>query len=711
MNSENEEFESQEAWLEDELDLPTTVNCQSSTWILSDGIDVGDMVENCKLVARLGIGSSGRAFLAQQPALADRWIVLKVTTNTHEEHLNLARLQHTHIMPLYWASTQPYGGLRVLAMPYLAKTTLSALLKRLASTPIENWSGERVYRELQCDQEGLPVQIPVQEHLTQNLMQSSWVTFVLRMGQTLAEALAFAHRRNLLHLDVKPSNILITPDGQPILLDLDVARQPIPAGTAGIPWFGGTPAFCSPEQSRAMEALSQGKPIPSPVDVRSDVYSIGVVLFLALGGILEENQLPDAKRLPEWNPGVTRELAEIVAHCLAERPADRYPTCSALAADLERQLKDLPLNGVYNRWSDRWRKWRRRRPLALVMGVMFTSFCAAMTFAGLNHQQVTLERRGQAESALLDGQDLMHQGQHEAAVRRLKTGAKIASQINGMESTHEQILQWLQSAQRLQNTKELSETLHLLRIEALEKRTPRRLQIALEAAGRTGWSRRDVMLESTNDAPTQAEIKIRNQLQELLVLWSDLRLRLSPPGQEHEVRAEIRSAIQQAEAQFGRTFAVGLLQDQFRIVRAGPMGPPRESWEFWTIGRRSMESGDVVLAQQYFQRAAELAPLDTACSMHLGVLAQRQQNYAEALQSFSFCLGNEATAELLILRSEAFAATEQLELALRDAQLAIERKSDLAYAYIHRGNLHKLMGMEREAIEDFARARMIGELE
>src|ERR1043165_3103421 len=64
---------------------------------------IGDTVENCRLLATLGRGAFGMAFLAQQETLADRPIVLKVTAeNTHEEHLTLARLQHTHIMPLYW---------------------------------------------------------------------------------------------------------------------------------------------------------------------------------------------------------------------------------------------------------------------------------------------------------------------------------------------------------------------------------------------------------------------------------------------------------------------------------------------------------------------------------------------------------------------------------------------------------------------------------
>src|SRR5207253_4897017 len=129
--------------------------------------------------------------------------------------------------------------------------------------------------ELQNDQNELPMSIPLQEHAAQQLKQSTWVDFVLRLGQTLAEALAFAHQRNLLHLDVKPSNILITPDGQPILLDLDVARQPIAAGTSSVPWFGGTPGYMSPEQRQAMQTLALHQPVVTPIDERSDIYSLG----------------------------------------------------------------------------------------------------------------------------------------------------------------------------------------------------------------------------------------------------------------------------------------------------------------------------------------------------------------------------------------------------------------------------------------------------
>jgi eukaryotic-like serine/threonine-protein kinase len=367
------------------LNLPTTVNTHGAAVTLSDAPEVGDTLENCRLIAELGYGSSGRAFLARQPALADRPIVLKVTNVTHEEHLNLARLQHTNIMPLYWASTHPYTGLRILAMPYLARTTLSRLLENLRSLRIDDWNGQRIFEILQQDQDGVPVQIPAQEHAAQVLRGSTWIDFVLRMGQTLAEALAFAHQRNLLHLDVKPSNILITPDGQPLLLDLDVACQPIPEGAVTIPWLGGTPFYMSPEQQQAMEALSLSKPIPARVDERSDVYTLGMVLYVALGGALDEQQRPDPARLPLLNPKVSREIVDIIGRCIAEKPSQRYPNCTELAADLELQRLDLPLRGVRDRLSDRWQKWRRRHPLGLSLAVLLI-FCLITVFAGFFSQ-------------------------------------------------------------------------------------------------------------------------------------------------------------------------------------------------------------------------------------------------------------------------------------------------------------------------------------
>src|SRR5205807_7577943 len=183
------------------------------------------------------------------------------------------------------------------------------------------------------------------------LRRSSWVEAVCWVGACLAEALDDAHQRGLVHLDLKPSNVLLASDGQPLLLDFHLAREPLEAGKPAPAWFGGTPAYMAPEQRLAWKAVEMAQLLPSAVDGRADVYALGLLLDEALG---------------ERNPHVSPGLADVIDKCLADPPEDRYSQAGALAADLRRHLTGQPLKGVPNRnLLERWQKWRRRRPLAL----------------------------------------------------------------------------------------------------------------------------------------------------------------------------------------------------------------------------------------------------------------------------------------------------------------------------------------------------------
>src|SRR5947209_2427798 len=88
---------------------------------------VGEALGDLLLLAELGRGVEGRVYLARQSTLSDRPLVLKLTPDHGQEHLSLARLQHTHIVPLYWAQELPERGLRMLCMPYLGGSTLAHL--------------------------------------------------------------------------------------------------------------------------------------------------------------------------------------------------------------------------------------------------------------------------------------------------------------------------------------------------------------------------------------------------------------------------------------------------------------------------------------------------------------------------------------------------------------------------------------------------------
>ncbi len=108
----------------------------------------GETLGDFHLVAELGRGALGRVFLATQPALADRQVVLKLTPCDGREHLSLARLQHTNIVPLYSVQDDPSRHLRLLCMPYFGGITLARLLEVLRSWPVEQRTGQLIVQAL-----------------------------------------------------------------------------------------------------------------------------------------------------------------------------------------------------------------------------------------------------------------------------------------------------------------------------------------------------------------------------------------------------------------------------------------------------------------------------------------------------------------------------------------------------------------------------------
>ncbi len=335
-----------------------------------------DRIGGYEILREIGRGGMGTVYLARQVGLG-REVALKVLPGTARfsersrkrflaEAQALGRLGHPHVVVIH--DVIETADTCAFAMEWVDGKDLSKVIE--------------AQRRGQGAQSLDIAQISDREEAPSSC--GAWGVFVARICIEIARALSAAHRAGLLHRDVKPSNVLLRRDGTALLSDFGLVRDEDSSRLTEVGRFVGTLAYAAPEQIRG-----------DAIDVRSDVYSLGVTLYHALGLALPfRGTTPEAmlhsiergavRRLHSMDATIPRDLATIVAKAMDVDPARRYASADELADDLERFLRHEPIVAVPDGLATRmWKFVRRNRRtvFAASLAAIVTTAIAAFAVA------------------------------------------------------------------------------------------------------------------------------------------------------------------------------------------------------------------------------------------------------------------------------------------------------------------------------------------
>ncbi len=729
---------------------------------------VGDAFCGYPLVDRLGEGAFSRVFLARQPDLASRPVVLKVTPLATDESDRLARLQHTNIIPVY--SVHRDGDLSSICMPFLGATTLadlsrsgarwaslhgpaeeivSTILDRRRSTigmlaPLASEPARTPPR--QAEDERDPRGAPEFDGLAQ-YSQLGYVDALLALVAGAVEGLAHAHQRGIVHRDLKPANILVSDDGNPVLLDFNLAVADHEPKTRIV---GGTLPYMSPQQLAALET-------GEAANASDDVFSIGVILYELLTGRLpfacprSEDALDlgrviaDRRKSPVsirvLNRRVSPGLESIIIKCVSPERIDRYQNATTLLDDIDCHRRHLPLRHASERsLRERVAKWSARHPRLSSASSVATLALAALMLCGF-----LIFRRGE-RIAMLDAEAKLQSFQADlpSTITALSTPGREPEVLEeGLRESSRLLASWLPTddgnavlqSGRLETASQQTLRRQLARLAYLmadaeadlglrrdiesDRVGPRREQALRWNAISGDLDRRVLPLAEQQRKRIAAKFEGREiddvTVEQLDLEQLDLRtLAAAEGGNASSLRELARTQLRQQPSNVSLWFysaianaSLGEWERAIAELNVCDALQPRSLATLFNRGLCELGIGDAELARADFSRCLQLKPGMITARFNRAVAAEQMGDLDAALKDLNQIVQTgRATTRMMLMRARLHQQVGNATAASTDRRKAMTIPPRDVNDWVARG-VSRLEDSPREALDDFLAALRI----
>ena len=393
------------------------------------GTEIGEYL----LIEEIGHGGMGVVYLALQQSL-QRYVALKVLPfaftpdsgsikRFRTEARIIARFNHPNIVPVY--SMGEERGICYIAMELIRGLSLNKVLEGLRAFPVEKWSPMMVrdiihthtdFNRINIVDDSIHNSDSIHVVREPSLWDRPYPAFVLTLCAEIVDALSYAHRSGVCHGDLKPSNIMLTYGGVPMIVDFGLAKDMRSLKTTQSQEFLGTIAYASPEHVT--------RNIVSPA---SEIWSLGVTMYEMLSpdrpfqsgdvaGTIEKILKTDPPSLRAGRKAFPKDGEAIVFKCLEKAPENRYAQAALLKKDINNFLLSKPVMAKPVGKLGRSIKWVMRNRIVSILVCTLMILLVIGSFVALNSS---------IKQYVVEGDHYVAGGKYPEAIQSYEAALKI----------------------------------------------------------------------------------------------------------------------------------------------------------------------------------------------------------------------------------------------------------------------------------------------